>query len=213
PLRASERPDINNRSKKTSGSTPIANYNQGGAGQNPSFPTCGSPDGIPKGNGVTDASCGYLYSRQVDLVPTTERTTGFIKATKQLTDDHQLGLEYFVTQSDNSTLIAGVPYAALKVNPGTKYYPGNGITPLPTVFVLDPTQPVKVRWRDTVSGGRAEKTENTQQRFIASLDGVVAGWDYRTAFAYNENKLTDKLTGGYTDGTIITPNVLNGTIN
>ena len=25
------------------------------------------------------------------------------------------------------------------MNPGTQYYPGNGITPLPTVFTLDPT--------------------------------------------------------------------------
>ena len=229
PLTASQRPEINNRSIKTSGSTAPGQYNQGGATQNPSFPTCGTPDGIPLGDGVKSANCGYLYSRQVDLVPTSERATGFLKGTLQLTDQHQLGLEYFISQNNNTTKIAGVPYGALLVNPGTKYYPGNGITPLPTVFALNPAyfpfsaaNPapagalpglIKLRWRDTFSGGRQEETDNTQQRFIASLEGAVAGWDYRTAFSYNENKLTDKLVGGYTDGTIVSPGVLNGTIN
>ena len=225
PVGAAQRPIINDRSIKTSPTSSPGQYNQGGAVQNPSFPGCGSPDGIPLGNGIKNANCGYLYARQVDLVPTTERTTGFLKGTLQLTDNHQLGLEYFVSQNTNATRIAGVPYGALWMNPGTKYYPGNGITPLPTVFTLNPaylpgTAPagslpgvVKLRWRDTFSGGRQEETENTQQRFIASLEGSLVGWDYKTAFTYNENKLTDKLTGGYTDGTLITPGVLNGTIN
>ena len=229
PLTASQRPDLLSRSLKTSSRTAPAQYNQGGAVQNPAFPTCGSPDGIPLGDGTTDASCGYLYARKVDLIPTTERTTGFIKGTLQLNDNNQLGLEYFVSQNNNSSVIAGVPYGALLVNPGTKYYPGNGITPAPTVFNLDPTffpftvtnpapagaMPglVKATWRDTFSGGRQEETDNTQQRFIASLEGNLAGWDYKAGFAYNENKLTDKLTGGYTDGTIVTPGVLNGVIN
>lgn len=225
PLQASLRPEINNRSIKTSPTTAPGQYNQGGAVQNPSFPTCASPDGIPLGDGVADATCGYLYARKVDLVPTTERTTAFVKGTLQLGEQHQAGLEYFISQNDNTTLIAGVPYGALWMNPGTKYYPGNGITPLPTVFTLNPTYlpataptgalpgVIKLRWRDTFSGGRQEETDNTQQRLIASLEGSVVGWDYKTAITYNENKLTDKLTGGYTDGTLVTPGVLNGTIN
>ena len=224
-LRASQRPQINERSQKTSTSASPGNYNQGGAVQNPAFPTCGAPDGIPLGNGTTDATCGYLYSRQVDLVPSTERSTAFVKGSLQLTDNHLLGAEYFITHDRNATTIAGVPYSALFVNPGTKYYPGNGVTPAPTVFALNPAyRPagspaaalpgvIKVRWRDTVSGGRQEETSNTQQRFIASLEGGIAGWDYRTAFSYNENKLVDQLVGGYTDGTIITPGVLTGVIN
>jgi iron complex outermembrane receptor protein len=233
-LTAAQRPIINDRSIKTSPTTSPGQYNQGGAVQNPSYPTCGSPDGIPLGTVTTDANgnvlytsqdCGYLYARKVDLIPVTERKTGFIKGTLQIADQHQLGLEYFISQNNNATKIAGVPYGALWMNPGTKYYPGAGITPLPSAFTLDPTYlpagaptgalpgVIKLRWRDTFSGGRQEATDNTQQRFIASLEGAVAGWDYRTGFSYNENKLTDKLTGGYTDGTIITPGVLNGTIN
>lgn len=225
PLAASQRPDINNRSLKTSPTTAIGQYNQGGAVQNPSFPTCGSPDGIPLGNGTTSADCGYLYSRKVDLVPTSERASAMIKGTLNITDAHQLGLEYFFSKNTNTTLVAGVPYGALWMNPSSKYYPGAGITPLPTVFTLDPnyhpgTAPtgaadgvIRLRWRDADSGGRREQTENKQQRFVASLEGNLVGWDYKTALMYNENRLTDSLVGGYTDGTMIASGVLNGTLN
>lgn len=225
PLSAGQRPDINSRSLKTSPTTSPGQYNQGGAGQNPTFPTCFAPNGIPLGDGVTDASCGYLYSRVVDLIPTTERKTGYVKGTAQITPDHSASVEYFISNYTNTTLIAGVPYGALWMNPGTKYFPGNGITPAPTIFNLDPTYlpasapagalpgGVKLRWRDTASGGRAESTDNTQQRLVGSLEGFVAGWDYRAGVAYNENKLTDKLVGGYTDGTKISAGVLDGTIN
>lgn len=226
PLRASDRPEINNRSLKTSPTSSPGQYNQGGLVQNPSFPGCGAPDGIPLGNGTTTgANCGYLYARKVDLVPATERTTGYIKGTFQLAPEHQLGVEYFNSFNTNATLIAGVPYGALWMNPGTKYYPGNGITPLPTVFTLNPAYlpssapagalpgVLKLRWRDTASGGRAEQTDNRQDRFIVSLNGVAAGWDYKTGVSYNENKISDSLIGGYTDGTMIAPGVLNGTIN
>ena len=225
PLRASQRPEVNARSIKTSPTSFPGQYNQGGAVQNPAFPGCGSPNGIPLGDGVTDATCGYLYARQVDLIPTSERKTAYVKGTLQVANDHQLGLEYFVSTNNNSTEVAGVPYGALWMNPGTKYYPGNGITPAPIVFALNPAYlpvgapagalpgVIKLRWRDTFNGGRREETDNTQQRLVASLDGAVAGWDYRAGVSYNENKLTDKLTGGYNDGTVVTPAVLNGIVN
>src|SRR5512146_404057 len=91
PVRASERPELLARSLKTSPTSSPGQYNQGGAVQNPDFPNCGSPNGIPLGDGVTDASCGYLYARQVDLIPQSERTSGFLKGTLQLSPDHQLG--------------------------------------------------------------------------------------------------------------------------
>jgi iron complex outermembrane receptor protein len=227
-LYASQRQSINDRSLKTSPTGSPGQYNQGGLTQNPSYPGCGSPDGIPLGtltSGVASQDCGYLYARQVELVPTTERKTGYIKGTFQIAEQHQLGIEYFISRTTNTTVIAGVPYGALWMNPGTPFYPGNGITPAPAVFTLDPTYlpstapagslpgVIKLRWRDTASGGREEGTVNTQSRFVTSLEGSLAGWDYKTAFMYNENKLDDNLVGGYTDGTKISDGVLNGIIN
>jgi iron complex outermembrane receptor protein len=226
-LRASERPDINARSLKTSPTTFPGQYNQGGAVEDPLFPGCGAPNGIPTPDtsNPLDKTCGYLYARQVDLTPNTERMSALFNGTFKFDDSNRANLEYFVARDRNDTLVAGVPYGALAVNPGTAFYPGNGITPLPTAFVLDPayfpanspagTLPgyIKLRWRDQVSGGRAEQTKNTQQRLVASFEGAVAGWDYKAGAAYNDNQIVDNLIGGYTDGTVITPGILNGIIN
>jgi iron complex outermembrane receptor protein len=255
-IRAYERLQYDS-SGKTSPSTFPGQYNQGGNVENPLFPDCASPNGIPNpSNQPGDKTCGYLFARQVDLIPNTERMSALLHGTFKITDTMQGNLEYFVTRGTNDTLVAGVPYGALQINPGTKYYPGNGITPLPTAFPLDPTYQglaplptlgsgtppvtqadidkvvaannskiasnakkgllpgyVNLRWRDQASGGRAEQTENTQQRFVASLDGNLAGWDYKLGGAVNSNIIKDKLIGGYTDGTLITPAVLNGVIN
>ena len=200
---------------KTSSSTFPGQYNQGGGVENPLFPGCNAPQGKPNANknNPLDRTCGYLYARLVDLVPNTTRMSALLKGTFKISDTMQGNLEYFATKATNDTLIAGVPYSALHIDPGTKYYPGDGITPLPTAFVLDPTMPVKLRWRDQVSGGRAEQTQNEQQRFVASLDGNAAGWDYKAGAALNSNIIADKLIGGYTDGTKITTAIANGTIN
>lgn len=212
-IRASERP-YNDKSIKTSPTTFPGQYNQGGNVENPLFPGCGAPDGIANPSNVPgDRTCGYLYARQVDLIPNTERLSALLRATVKINETLQGNLEYFVTKSTNDTLIAGVPYGALRINPGTRYYPGAGITPLPTAFVLDPTMPVRLRWRDQVSGGRAEQTDNTQQRFVASLEGAAVGWDYKLGGTINSNIITDRLTGGYTDGTKITPAIRDGVIN
>ena len=228
PLRSSQR-DFADRSVKTSPTTFPGQYNQNGNVENPLFPGCGAPNGIPNPNTADplDKTCGYLYARQVDMVPRQERVSGLINGTLKLGNDTRLNLEYFVSENRNQTLIAGVPYGALAINPGTAFYPGNGITPLPTAFALNPaffpasTDPaagllpgyVKLRWRDQVSGGRQGQDINTQQRLVASLDGVIGGWDYQVGAAYNENKITDKLIGGYTDGAIVTAGVRDGVIN
>ena len=224
-IRASERPYVD-LSQKTSGSTFPGQYNQGGRVQHPLYPDCGAPAGIPTSTLASgNHSCGYLYAREVDLIPNTDRTSIILKATGKVNSDTRASLEYFATESRNDTLIAGVPYGNLYLNPGTPFYPGNGITPLPTSFTLNPAylpgsaplgaRPgvIRLRWRDEVSGGRAEQTVNTQQRLVAALDGSAIGWDYKAGVAYNSNSLRDRLTGGYTDGTIVTPGVLNGQIN
>lgn len=213
-LRSSQR-DFVNRVPKTSSRTFPGQYDQGGNTEHPLAPGCGAPDGIFLGTAGPgqDHTCGFLYARKVDMVPREERVSGLVSGTLKVGNDSKLNLEYFFSENKVQTLIAGVPYGALKVNPGTAFYPGNGITPLPTAFVLDPTLPVNVRWRDQLSGGRQESTKNTQQRLVASFEGAVAGWDYQVGAAFNENKITDTLIGGYTDGTKITADVLNGVIN
>jgi len=71
---------------------------------------------------------------------------------------------------------------------------------------------VYVNWRDLVNGERMDKSTNTQQRFVASLDGTAADWDYQAAATYNENTVKVELSG-YGDGALISEGIVAGIIN
>jgi iron complex outermembrane receptor protein len=208
-----------------SSSTSPANYYQGGASANPAGPSCASgTDLVSNGNGA----CNMTTSSFVDYVPKSERTSGLLKGTLKINENHEMGLEYFASQSKVQTMIAGVPYGNLDQNrlrpDGTlnPYYPGNGSTP--SALALDPNYMddqanpgalpgfVHVKWRDLPNGPRIDESINKQQRLVASMTGVIAGWDYDGALTYNESKVQDNLSG-YSDGNIITQGVLDGVIN
>lgn len=195
---------------RSSGSPDPANYSQGGPSANPAGPACNANSYIFHQSG---SGCRYDFVKWVDLIPNTERASGLLKGSLKLTPDHTLNLEYFATQILSKTTIAPVPFAALKMDPGTPFFPGNGMTPAPANFVIDPTKSINIRWRDVPNGPRQEEDKNVQQRLVASVEGIVAGWDYNAGIAYNENKNTHNVTGGYADGTIITSGVKTGAIN
>jgi iron complex outermembrane recepter protein len=199
-------------STKTSPTGFPGSWSQGGTSASPFAPACAQQYQAPSGGGKT---CAYYYWNWVDLVPKTDRVTGMLKGTLALPGDHQLNLEYMAAKTQVSTNIAPVPEGALTIDPGTKYYPGNGITPGPTAAqgTIDPTLPVKVRWRAIPAGPRADENNTFQQRFVASLEGTLAGWDYNTGFAYNTVKTTDNLTGGYVNDAVIRNAVKTGLLN
>lgn len=207
-LSTPQRPDFAT-STKTSPTGFPGSYSQGGASYSPFAPDCAQPFQAKAGT-----TCKYYYWNWVDLVPKTDRLSGMLKGTIKLAGDNLLGLEYFASQNTVETNIAPVPFGALHVDPGTKYYPGNGVTPPPPAGSgIDPTKSIKVRWRDVPNGPRADKSENTQQRLVASLEGSWGKWDYGTGLSWNQNKVNYSITGGYTNGDIITAAVKNGTVN
>jgi len=210
-----------------SGSTSPANYYQGDDSANPAGPNCTTGTFlIPDGSG----GCLMTTSSFVDYVPKSKRTTGLIKGTLKINENHELGVEVLSTESKIATKIAPVPFGGLYINRlrpnGTlnPYYPGNGATA--DALGLSPTYTdsdgdatagvnpgfVHAKWRDLFHGPRSEESINKQQRAVISLAGVVAGWDYQTALTYNENKVKQNQTG-YSDGGIVSQGVLDGVIN
>lgn len=208
-----------------------ANYFQGGDVGNPAAPNCNDPSFlVPGGDGT---SCNIATSAFVDYTAKTERTSGMLRGSLRLGDDHTLSVEWFGTRNESTTGIAAVPYGSLWMNPTrpdgslNPYYPGNpgAITPNIT---LDPnyTQPnmnprpgvalqpgfITVRWRALAGGQRSNTSINEQQRFLAGMEGVLAGWDYQAGVSYNENKIREEVSG-YSDGNKITQGMLNGIIN
>lgn len=208
-----------------------ANYFQKGDTGNPTAPTCAAGTNlIPNANAL---GCQMTTSSFVDYVPKSERSTGLIRGTLNLGQSHQLGLEYFASQSKVQSQIAPVPYGALKQNPtrldgsSNPYYPGHAGNSFTPNIPLDPTFGtgvgeklpkgtvpgyVTIKWRDLPNGPRADENINNQQRLVASLGGTLGAWDYQTAATFNENKIKENLSG-YSDGGIIGAGMLNGIIN
>ena len=207
--------------------TSPANYFQDDPVGNPTAPACGAPNLIPGAGSTT--SCQMTTSAFVDYIPKSERNTAMLKGTVRLNENHELGLEYMVSQTKVRSQIAPVPYGGLiqnrvradgSLNP---FYPGNpgGITPnipLNPAYTEDPmpdgAKPgfINVKWRDLPNGPRAGDDKNDQQRLVVSLNGKLAGWDYESGLSYNENKVRSNLSG-YSNGGMISDGVLNGVIN
>jgi iron complex outermembrane receptor protein len=222
-----ERPFNTRYAGGLSPTTSPANYYQDGASGNPAAPGCTSAPNLIPGAGGT--SCQMTTSSFVDYVPKSERTTGLLKGTFKINENHELGLEYMASESKIGSQIAPVPYGGLiqnRVRPDgslNPYYPGNPGAIVPNI-ALDPAFNdglggskalpgfIHVKWRDLPNGPRADENTNQQQRFIASMTGNLSGWDYEGAFSYNENKVKENLRG-YSDGSIITAGVRDGVIN
>ncbi|WP_213876368.1 TonB-dependent receptor [Pseudomonas sp. dw_358] len=192
----------------TSGTSFPANYSQGDNAANPLGPACTGANQIAS-NGV----CRYSTRNSINLLPQTEATSFFGKASGKIADDHNVSLEYFWSRNDNTTTVAPAPLTGLSLSPSSPYYPGNGITPLPTNFALDPTQPVGVNWRETAAGDREEKDQNTSQRLLLTFDGTVGGWDYNVGAGYNQNQVYNNVIGGYASDSALISGLNSGLLN
>ncbi|MEO6677712.1 MAG: TonB-dependent receptor [Pseudomonas sp.] len=194
---------------QTSGTAFPGNYSQGDNATNPlASSNCNGPNLVSR-QGV----CRFATSSYIDLIPQTEKTSFFGKATGKLADDHNVNLEYFWARNNNATAVAPAPLTGQTLDASSPYYPGNGITPGPTDFTLDPTQPVGVNWRETAAGARESKDQNTAQRFILSFDGLVGGWDYNAGASYNQNKVISSVTSGYVSDSAMTAGLASGLLN
>jgi iron complex outermembrane receptor protein len=193
----------------TSGTASPANWSQGNNATNPLAGSgCNAP-GLLARNGI----CRQSLWNYLDLVPETEKTSAFAKATGKLSDDHNVSLEYFWARNENRTQIGPGTLMGNQVNPGTAFYPGNGITPGPNGFALDPTQPVDVNWRETAVGARQHEDDNTSQRLLLSFDGTLVGWDYNLGASYNQNKVVNSIQDGYVNDRAVSAGIANGVIN
>lgn len=209
-----------------------ANYYQNGdVTANPAAPACNNPSFLTPADAT---SCYIATSAFVDYTTKSDRKSAMLRGSLKLAQDHVLSLEWFNTSNDSVARIAAVPYGTLWMNPTradgslNPYFPGNpgAITP---AFTIDPNYTVAnmnprgnlftlkpgfiiVKWRALDGGSRTNESQNDQNRFLASMDGTVAGWDYQVGASVNENKIKELVTG-YSDGNKIATAMANGLIN
>ena len=184
-------------------------WSQGSASVSPFAPACNQQYQAPSGT-----TCAYYYWNWVDLEPKSDRLTGMLKGTLALSGDHQLGLEYVFAKTDVYAAYAPATDGAITMLPTNPFFPGNGITPAPPAGTpWDPTQSIRIRWRGVPMGPRQEKDDNFQQRFVASLEGTIAGWDYNTGLSWNSIKTYQEFIGGYFDDAKLRSAIAAGQLN
>jgi len=81
------------------------------------------------------------------------------------------------------------------------------------VKVATDGKPFNVRIRLTPGGARTNGQESDQTRILLGSEGVVAGWDYNTAFSHSVSDNTQTLTNGYYDRNLLLAAFKTGKIN
>ena len=177
-----------------------ANYSQGSLVTNPSIPNCLPPTSLftPQGNGIGlgTTRCGADTQSFTWTIPRQKQWTAFVRGAMTLGADHTASLEYFKSNNTVRTQIAPSPEGGLTMTPDSPFYPGNGITPI-TDPLLNRTANISIGWRTTVLGARSGEQENNTERALATLEGVVVGWDYQLSGLWSKSKVENYFLNGY----------------
>ena len=187
----------------------VTNVSAADAGTPFGGPACLSSQNLFPKASTTPNQCGEITTNFIGFVPATEKESGLMNASFKIDENNKFNFEAFVAQSRVNAQTAPVPYGALYMHPTDKYFPGNGITPLPAGTVISPDQSghpgavnddaLFIKFRTVMLGNREDDNTATQGRFSAGLEGDLADWDYNVAVTLNTNHTQDYLKSGYSD--------------
>jgi iron complex outermembrane recepter protein len=168
------------------------------------YPGCG---GSPLVAQYPTGSCSYLYSKAVDLVPSSDELSGLVAISKALAANNTLSFQYYWARSESSTFGGPNEYFTA-MNPGSPYFPtaanSTCLSPGSCTGAPDLTAPVTAEWSDP-GNARYMKNTNLEQRALLTFAGANAGWDYAANLEWSQNHNNFALTGGYPNLNVIAP--------
>lgn len=181
------------------------NYNQGPVFAN-SQPGCATDGAVPD-TIFGDATSGSCYENYTALGSEVqqkyEQPSFFGQASYKINAHNKVSASYLWSRKTTYSLAAPAPTSgAVAVNPGTKYYPGNGITPAPTVAQdpggnFTPGDPVALYYRTNPLGPRVTRGVNENHRVVLDFTGeFLSGFHYDTALSYNQSSSEYDLVRG-----------------
>lgn len=195
----------------TSGTTYPGNYfdPKSGVAGNPGFASgCDQPYAVPS---TKNSTCREDYTRLIDDLPAQQTTSFFGKGMFKLSEDHMASLEYLHSENKVRSRTAPPPQTGLSLPITSPYYPGNagGVPAQPGLS----GEPLSVNWRPTEAGQRRIDSKGQADRLVGALEGVLAGWDYKTGLSYSRSKSSEDFTGGYVKDSAFADGVANGILN
>ena len=195
----------------TSGTTFPGNYFDpvSGVQGNPGNPTgCNAPLSVPH---PTNGTCRQDYTRQIDDLPEQERATVFGRASMKLGADHTATFEVLHSENKVNSRTAPPPQIELLLPNTSPYYPGNS-GGVPAQAGLSGA-PLSVNWRPTEAGQRQILSRGSGDRFLGSLEGIIAGWDYQGGLSHSVSRSQEEFTNGYVQDASFAAGVRNGILN
>ena len=186
----------------TSGTTFPGNYYDAATGiaSNPGFASgCLPPFSVPAATGTT---CRQDYTRQIDSLPGQEQIALFLRGSMKVGDGHLASIEYLRSQNDVQSRTAPPPQTGLVLPATSRFYPAGASG-----------QPLSVSWRPVEAGQRTIDSKGEADRLVASMEGLMAGWDYKGGISHAISKSSEDFVGGYVQDASFAAGVLNGILN
>ena len=184
---------------------------------NPNFEACDpnfttralqrNSDGTPalSPNGTERFICRFIYAATLDNLPDQDKADVFSRATWNLSKDAQMFAELSFARNASIGRIAPTPifWGATSLDPVKGDY-AHPLMPVSSPFFPrdllkslgwtdaqlagDANGMTEIAMRAIPAGNRINDNTNTQARFVLGSTGVLAGWDYDTAFNYAKAK-------------------------
>ncbi|HCU41258.1 MAG TPA: TonB-dependent receptor, partial [Acinetobacter nosocomialis] len=162
-------------------------------------PLVSSPDG---------KTCRYNSQAVIGIVPKTEDISVMGRATFKLSDNFNAIAEYLYARNEVTTSVAPDVFFDLTLDPSSKYYPGNGITPA----LAGATGPIDLYLRSQ-AGNRISNSINQSHRIFAGIEGETHGWDINSGVTYAHSSASDAILSGYLNYDKTQEALNNGTLN
>ena len=170
-------------------------FSDNGISGNPYFASgCRPPVSFPS---TSNATCRYDFTRDVDLIPKTNQLSILGRFNRKFSADHTGALEYLHSRSTNVSRVAPPPMSNIGITmfADSPFYPGGpaGVPAFPGLT----GEPLDISWRPLDTGRRQQFDASMSDRLLASLEGVIAGWDYSTGISHGVGRANSAFTGGY----------------
>ena len=182
---------------------------------NPSAPDCAAPSSI-----LISGACRFDYQAAADVYPESQKTNLITRGTLALNADHTIFAEFTASKNEAKYRLSptgvngnqGTSGSAWTYPAGGPFYPKSYVNSAGQTVPTD-GKAFNVRMRMTPGGARTNGQASEQQRLLLGAEGVIAGWDYNTAFAHSVSENTQTLTNGYYDKAKLLAAFKTGKIN
>jgi iron complex outermembrane receptor protein len=158
--------------------------------------------------------CDFDYGGAQRLIQPQERYNAVVRGAIQFSPNH-MGIFEAVGSRSTASKAYEPSQITTSIGAGNAYpvsgpYYQNLSQYIPT---FNASLPIAYRWRCNDCGLRTVETESDQSRIMLGLEGVIAGWDYKTGVSTAKSKADSILTDGFMRANAFNAALATGLIN